>query len=237
MSLPKIEHPIHDVQLSIGKVQFRPFLVKEQKILLMAHQSEKIESIVDAIKQIFQNCIVTPGIDVDSMPLSDLIHLFINIRARSMGETMRVYFKCTNEVEGKACGMVLDGEINLLEIVPEGGGGTGKIMITKDIGIQMHYPSFDLLHLISKSDSIDSEFLVVAGCIEYVFDSNSIYKAAEASPQEILKFVEDLPEDKYNLLKQYIASAPTVKKTLKKKCVRCEYEHDLVLEGLSDFFV
>jgi hypothetical protein len=239
MSFPKIEHPTYTVDLSIGQVTYRPFLVKEQKILMMAHNTQNIDAVVDALKVIVHNCIVAPAnLDIAAMPLSDLTHLFLHLRARSMGEKMKVYFKCTNEFEGKPCGMVLEDEVDLLEVKPEGGGGNPVIMITKDIGVHMHYPSFDLLNLIMKNQSsIEAEFIVMAGCIDYVFDANGRHNVADASVEEVQKFVTDLPEDKYNLLKSFVSNAPTIKKTIRKNCVKCNYAHEMVLEGLSDFFV
>lgn len=238
MSFPKIEHPIHSVDLSIGKVTFRPFLVKEQKILMMAHQSQSIDGIVEALKVIVKNCVVEPqNLDVDGMPLVDLSLLFLHLRARSVGEKMKVYFKCQNDFEGKPCGMIIEDEVDLLEVKPSGGGENPKIMITKDIGVLMHYPSFDLLNLIMKTQALEAEFIVVAGCIDSVFDQHGVHKAIEASPEEVEKFVTDMPEEKYNLLKKFVASAPTIKTTLHKDCPKCSYKHEMVLEGLSDFFV
>lgn len=238
MSFPKIEHPTYDIELSIGKVTFRPFLVKEQKILMMAHDANDIDTVVKAIKTIVQNCVVSPqNIDVDALPLSDLSMLFLHLRAHSMGEKMKVYFKCLNEVEGKTCNMIVESEVNLLEIKPEGGGGNPKIMITDKIGVHMHYPSFDLLNLLMKTQSIEAEFIMVAGCLDYIFEGDTIHQCNEASPEEVQQFVMNLPEAKYNLLKDFIQSAPTIKKTIHETCVKCGFAHDMTLEGLSDFFV
>ena len=239
MAFPKIEHPTHTVDLSIGTVTYRPFLVKEQKILMMAHNAKNIDSVVDALKIIVNNCIVSPkDLDIDAMPLSDLTLLFLHLRARSMGEQMKVYFKCTNDFNGKPCDNIIEDEVDLLNVKPQGGGGNPKIMITKDIGVHMHYPSFNLLNMVLKhQNSIEAEFVVVAGCIDYVFDANGKYDASDASMQEVEKFVTDLPEDKYNLLKNFVASAPAIKTTINKDCLKCGFKHEMVLEGLSDFFV
>lgn len=237
MTFPKIEHPTYTVDLSIGKVTYRPFLVKEQKILMMSHGSNDVDSMVQGIKVIANNCIISPQMSIEKLPLVDLTLLFINLQAKSKGEMLPIYFKCTNEFEGKPCGMIIDAEVNLMELKPTGGGLDSKIMLTKDIGVVMHYPSFDLLNLLVKAPTFETEYVVVAGCIDYVFDSNGVYRSDEASPHEVQKFVDDLPEDQYNKMKAFVDSAPTVKTEFKKQCLKCKYTHDIKLEGLSDFFV
>jgi len=237
MSFPKIEHPTYTVDLSIGKITYRPFLVKEQKILMMSHGTNDIEGVVQSIKVIANNCIISPQMSIDTIPLVDLTMLFIHLRARSMGEHLKVYFKCQNDFEGKPCGMIIDADVNLLELKPSGGGADSKIMITDDIGVVMRYPSFDILRQLIGAQSIETEYVIVAGCVDYVFDSNGIYRASEASPHEVQKFVDELSESSYNKLKAFVDSAPTVKAEFKQECVKCKYLHDMKLEGLTDFFV
>lgn len=235
--LPSIEHPIYSVDLSIGKVNFRPFLVKEQKLLMMAHGSSDVKNIVDNIKTVARNCVVS-DINIDRMPLVDLTLLFINIRARSVGEKLKLVFKCQNEINGNVCGMLIDSEVNLLELKQsDGSNASNKIMITNDIGVIMHYPNFDLLEQIAKSPTVETEFIIVAGCIDTIFDQHGIHKAADASVAEVQKFVDNLQENTYNKLKAYVDGAPTVKAEMKETCVKCGYTHDIKLEGLTDFFV
>jgi len=236
--LPIIEQPVYSVDLSIGKIQFRPFNVKEKKLLLMAHSANDVNNIVDNIKTIIRNCLISPEVNVDRLPLVDLTLLFINIRARGESEKLKLLFKCQNEVEGNVCGMMIDSEVNLLELKQtDGGNVSNKIMITDSIGVLMHYPTFELLNQVVQKPSVQTEFVIVAGCIESVFDQHGIHKADEASPDEMQKFLESVPEVAYNKMKAYVESAPTVKAELKETCVKCGYVHNLKLEGLSDFFV
>lgn len=238
MSLPVIEQPVFSVPLSIGKVNFRPFTVKEQKLLMMAHGSSDVENIVDNIKVVANNCIVSPPVNIERLPLVDLTMMFINIRARSVSEKLKLVFKCLNEVDGKPCGMLLDASVNLLELKPtEAANISNKIMITDEIGVLMHYPTFSLLNQLVKSPTLETEFIIVAGCIDTIFDSNGIHKTSDASPEEVQKFVDSIPEAAFNKMKAYVESAPTVKAELKETCVKCNYIHDLKLEGLTDFFV
>src|SRR5579872_4750601 len=138
MNLPKVDYPTFDVDLSIGKIKYRPFLVKEQKLLLMAHDSKNIDSIMEATKQVIQNCVLVPNdFDVTKLPIVDMSKLFLHLRARSMGEHMKIYYKCQNDFEGNVCNMIIEASVNLLEVKEVGGNANPKIMITDDIGVKM----------------------------------------------------------------------------------------------------
>ena len=238
MALPILEYPTYEIELtSRGKTKFRPFLVKEQKMLMMAVEAKDLEASVKAIKQCIASCVLEE-IDVDSLPMVDLELLFVNLRARSMGEIMDVYYKCTNLVEDKPCNMVMDVSVNLLEVKPTEIKSDGKIPLSDKIGVKMHYPSFDLLDLLIRAENnTEAEFIVIAGCIDYIYDANQVYPAKDATPEEIQNFVTTLPTEKYELLKNYVTSAPKVRKEIDHKCPKCHYEHKMVLEGIQDFFI
>ena len=151
--LPKIDVPIYNVKLlSTGKsLRFRPFTVKEEKLFLMANEGEDLTTVVDTIKQILNNCILDE-FDIDSLPLFDIEHLFLNIRARSIGEVVNLKYKCNNDVldeetkEEKKCNNVVQIDLNVLDIQPEKQEGhTTKIEITEKLGIIMKYPNFETL--------------------------------------------------------------------------------------------
>ena len=238
MTLPRIDQPIYEVELtSRGKTRYRPFLVKEQKLLMMAVEAKDIENTVKTLKQIVASCVLD-DVDVDALPMVDLELLFIHLRARSMGEIMDVYYKCTNLIEDKVCGMVIDVPVNLLELKPSEATMNNIIALSDKVGVKMHYPSFDLIDLLVKTDNnTEAEFIVVAGCIDSIYDENQVYNAKDAAPEELQNFVTQLPLEKYDMLKKFIDSAPKVKKDIIQACPRCHYEHKLVLEGLQDFFI
>jgi hypothetical protein len=175
---------------------------------------------------------------MDALPMVDLELLFLNLRARSMGEVMEVYYKCTNEVEKKQCGMILEVPVNVLNIkVVQNGVLSNKINLGKDIGVTMHYPSFDLLGLLANAkDNMDAEFIVVAGCIDSVYDKESVYLTKDAHPEEIQNFVMNLPTEKYELMKKFVMSSPKVQEVIKHQCPKCKFDHTFTLEGLNDFF-
>lgn len=248
MTLPVIEHPVYEVNLtSRGITKFRPFIVKEQKILMMAVEGKELASTVKAIKQIIASCVVDK-IDVDALPMVDLELLFINLRARSMGEIMEVYYECQNMVESeddkgkkinKPCKMVVETGVNLLNIKAESDAHqSNKIALSADVGVQMHYPSFDLLGLLAHApNNMEAEFIVVAGCIDLIYDNDNVYKASDVKPEELQSFVMNLPTEKYELMKAFILKAPKVKEVVKQTCPKCQYEHTFTLEGLNDFFI
>ncbi len=234
-----IEHPIYDVQLFSRKdpIKIRPFLVKEQKLLMMAAESKEIPTTVATIKQIINNCSLTE-LDIDSLPLIDLEILFLNLRARSMGEIASVYFQCKNQIEEKECGMVLDVPVNLLEVPIINKNREKKIMFSENVGVIMKYPAFNLIENLNKNtvDS-ESEFIIVAGSIDKIFNVDDVYNAADATQDELLEFLMNLPQDKYDLMREFIENSPRSKLDIKQKCGKCSYEHSLTLEGLTDFFI
>jgi hypothetical protein len=258
--LPRIDQPTYEVQLLSREapVKYRPFLVKEQKIMMMAVEAKEVETTLRAIKQIITNCVLS-SINVDDLPLADLETLFLNLRARSMGEVVNLYFKCTNivdyvpspntvmsvatDVMGNVikpqvqCGMVIEVPVNLITDVKQINTNVNKkIMVSDDIGLIMKYPSLEMVDRLLKANDSQVMFTVVASCIDQIFDKENVYKSKDASAEEMVDFVEHLPSDKFDLLTNFIDNIPKSKFETKKKCSKCHYEHDFVLEGLSDFF-
>ena len=243
MNLPKIDQPIYEVTLLSREkpVKFRPFLVKEQKIMLMAAEAKEPETTIKAIKQIITNCLLD-DVNVDELPLADLETLFINLRARSMGEVLNLYFKCTNRVGEigleTTCNMVLEVPVNLLTDVKQTDGPPSKkIMLTEEMGVFMKYPSMEMIDNLLKANDVAVMFTVVASCIEKIFDKEEVHETKDASPEEVISFVETLPIDKFELLEKFIEKIPKSHFKTLRKCNKCGFEHEFVLEGLSDFFI
>ncbi len=237
MQLPKIDVPIYEVQLLSREqpVKFRPFLVKEQKIMLMAVEAKDMNNTMKAIKQIINNCVIDE-IDADELPLADIETLFLHLRARSMGEVLNLFFKCTNVFEEKQCGMLIEVPVNLLQI-PQINKDTPKnIMINDSIGVIMKYPSLGIVDNLLKMNS-EVMVTVVAGCIDQVFDGESVYYAKDSTPEEMVNFVEGIPAEKFALIENFIDKVPRSVYTTNQKCVKCGFEHEFKLEGLSDFFI
>jgi hypothetical protein len=160
--LPKLDVPIYDLALPLSKrkIQIRPFLVKEEKIFLMASESDDEESILTAIKQIVNNCCLTEDVDVELLPISDLEFIFFNLRARSISEVVELKYKCNNKIhvgeEEKVCGNMVEFDVNILDIKPEiPENHTNKIELTPTMGVVMKYPNFKMLDKISAAPRLE----------------------------------------------------------------------------------
>jgi hypothetical protein len=238
MALPKIEYPTYTIQLQSVKdpVRFRPFLVKEQKLLMMAVESTNPETIVHALVQIINNCVLDE-IDVTKLPLVDLEFFFLNLRARSVGENVDIYFKCKNIVEEKECDMVIDMSVDLLnEVQIINLAAAKKIMFNNKVGVLMRYPSINQLK-IEDEDPVQAQVKLMVDCIDKIFDEESVIDADESSEEELIEFVNNLSSNDYDKLLSFTKTTPTVQYSKQHNCPRCGFEHNMVLEGLNDFFL
>lgn len=243
--LPKIDVPIYNVKLlSTGKsLRFRPFTVKEEKLFLMANEGEDLTTVVDTIKQILNNCILDE-FNIDSLPLFDIEHLFLNIRARSIGEVVNLKYKCNNNVldeetkEEKKCNNVVQIDLNVLDIQPKKQEGhTNKIEITEKLGIVMKYPNFETLKQFKDVEEADSIIKMTVNCIEYVYDADKIYYAKDTTEEELVEFVESMQSKDLEKIKTFFDTMPKVKKDVDFKCDKCGHEEKIEVEGIQNFFV
>jgi DNA-directed RNA polymerase subunit M/transcription elongation factor TFIIS len=243
--LPKIDVPIYNVKLlSTGKnLRFRPFTVKEEKLFLMANESEELNNIIDTIKQILNNCILDE-FNIDSLPIFDIEHLFLNIRARSISEVVNLKYKCNNDIldeetkEEKKCNHVVEIDLNILEIEPEKQKGhTNKIEITEKMGVIMKYPNFETLKKFEIENEADSIIKITVNCIDYVYDSDSIYYAKDSTEEELIEFVESMQAKDLEKIKTFFDTMPKIKKDIDFKCNKCGHEEKIELEGIQNFFV
>lgn len=240
MALPKIDTPIYDLELPLSKkkIRFRPFLVKEQKNLLMAMESEDKESIEQNVKQVLNNCTVTEDIDIEKLPVIDVEYYFLQLRARSVGEVVENKYRCDNMVEEKACGNIMETSLNLLDIKVEGiVEGKDVIELTDTISIKLKYPEFSVLNKLSKLTSVsDIAFEMIAESVEYIYDGEQFYYAKEVSSNEILEFIESLNHQQFSKIEDFFSNLPKIEKKIEMKCSRCGFEHKLDVEGLESFF-
>lgn len=244
MALPKLDVPIFEMKLLSNdrQINFRPFLVKEQKLLLMINESEDGKDVVKMVKQIVQNCILS-DINVDSLPIFDLEYIFLNLRARSVGEIVKLQYKCNNLVkndndEDVTCNSMEKFEIDLTKINPTvEKNHDKKIMFSENIGVVMKYPTFDDLQTIeaTKEDTIVYE--LICKCMDYIFDSENIYYIKDYSKEELIDFIDNLQQKDLEKIQNFFNSTPKIRHTVNFKCRKCDYKEDIVLEGLQNFFV
>ena len=251
MPLPKIDLPIFDIKLvSLPEpIKFRPFLVKEEKLLLMALQSEDEQTILKTVKQVINNCLIDE-IDIDSIPIFDIEYLFLNIRARSVGETVNTAYLCRNVIGSELneageevpvdCKHLMDVQINLLEIQPPISSIEPKIYFSKDVGIQLKFPTLETFKSVKNlvlSDDAEQLYELIFDCTDYVFDADTVYYSKESSLDEFKQFLESLTQEHFDKVLEFFNKLPTLKKEVKHTCEKCEFEHILTLEGLNDFFI
>jgi len=242
--LPKIDVPIYTVKLlSTGKpVRFRPFTVKEEKLFLMTNETDDVKAILETTKQVLNNCILDE-VDIENLPIFDIENIFLNIRARSVGEIIKLNYKCNNIVtdekgEDSKCDNLVNIELNVLEIKPEENGQHDKkIVISENVGIVMKYPSFKLFENVNLSD--DPSFIVETAlkCIDYIYDKDNIYYSKDIPKQELDEFIDSLQSKDLEKIKKFFETMPKLKKQVHFKCKKCEYEENINVEGIESFFV
>lgn len=242
--LPKIDVPLFNLTLPLSKktIKFRPFLVKEEKILLMAMESGEEDTVLSAIKQIINNCCVDE-INVDTLPITDLEFLFLNLRARSIGETVELQYKCNNKTktengEDKDCGGVVKFDLNLLTIKPESEPGhSSKVELTEKMGIVMKYPNMKIVEASEGENSTERIMKVLMNCVDYIYDAETVYYRKDIEDKELVEFLENLNRDQFAKIQKFFDTMPKIKTHLDFKCVKCGYEEKVLVEGIQNFFV
>jgi hypothetical protein len=196
MALPKLDVPTYEIVLPVSKtnIKFRPFLVKEQRNLLMAIEASEATVIHQCIFDILNNCTITEDVNVNKLPVTDIEYYFINLRAKSVGEVVESRYRCNNEVDGKECGNIMEKDIDLTKIevqMPE--GISSEIQLTDKIAVKLKYPEFGIVKdSLLISDVNDLTFKMISESIEYIYDGDQFYYANEAQPGEMLNFVETM---------------------------------------------
>lgn len=245
MALPKIQTPIFELNLpSSGQsVKYRPFLVKEQKLLLMALESEDSNSMLLAIKQIVNNCAVDE-LEVEKLPIFDLEYFFLRLRAKSIGEEidLNLMHPTGLNAKGKECNHTTKMKLNLLNVeVEKHEGHEDKIVIddATGIGVKFKYPTSDLakdFNELEGKTEIDLASEAIINCIDYIFDKENIYKKEDSTKKELVEFLEGLSQDQFQRLSRFFDTMPKLKHRVKWKCAGCGEEDYFDLEGLSSFF-
>ena len=242
--LPKLDVPIFELKLvSTGKnIRFRPFLVKEQKLLLMATQSEDEKDMVRVIRQIVKNCVIDE-LNVDTLPAFDLEYLFLNLRARSVNEVVELRYRCNNTIkdengEDKTCNNLEKFEVNILDVapivLPE---HTKKIMFNDKLGIVMKYPTFEMLYELVDKTEEEIMFEILPNCVDNIFDEDSVYYAKDTPKEELLEFLDNLQQKDMEKIQKFFRTIPRLRKEVDFHCRKCGYEEKINVEGLQSFFV
>lgn len=237
MALPKQSAPVYELVIpSTGKkIGYRPFLVKDEKSLLIANQSKDPDIMIATLKSVIESCVVNP-IDVDTLSLFDMEYLFCKLRAKSVGELVDIVLKCSN------CGEKTQAQLDIsnieVEIDPE---HSKKFILFDNVGICMKYPNYELLQKIknyeeSEINTIDSVISIMINCIDYIYDDKQIYYAHETDYDELNEFINNLTKSQLEKITHFFDSMPKMTKSMEFDCHKCGHHNKAVLEGIQNFF-
>jgi len=231
MSLPKLTTPTYELILpSTGlKIKYRPFLVREHKILLTMSEADD-EEVSRIIRDLVDVC-TFKELNTQNLPHFDIEYIFMNLRAKSIGETVEVIVTC--ECEEK-----INTSFSIDNIVVEKKEGhTNKIMINDDVGIEMKYPSIRDVILLSSSDKSDDIVDMVVDCVKGIFDNENYWEAADQTKEEINEFIQSLTKEQFDKIEEFFVTAPKVVQTVECDCPKCGKQNISRIEGLHNFFV
>ena len=239
MPLPKINTPTYEMELpsSGKKVKYRPFLVKEEKILLIALETEDMKQISDGLIQILNNCIITRGVKVQSLATFDIEYLFLNVRARSVGETVEIQLSCPDDGETR-----VDVEIDIdLIKVQKSKEHKNIIKLDDAYSMKLRYPSFEQFignnfEINDNVSDVTKSLDMITSCIEMVYDKEESWSASECSKKELTEFVDQLNSKQFKEIEKFFETMPKLSHTVKVKNPNTNVESEVVLEGLASFF-
>ena len=237
MTLPSIETPRYELTLpSTDKVvQYRPFLVKEEKILLVAMESNNNKEILNAIREILTAC-TYDSIDVNTLPIFDIEYIFLQIRSKSVGEVSKVKLLCPDDKETYA-----DVEIDLTKVnVQVDDAHTNNVVIDENrkLGIVFNYPTLEMTKAgfnVTDTD-IDSLFEIMANSINHIYEGDKIYPSKDSTKEEMRKFLEGLPQTAFNKIKTFFETMPQLRHSVEVENPKTKVKSTIVLQGIRDFF-
>ena len=238
MPLPKIATPTYELEIpSIKKsIKYRPFLVKEEKILIIAMESEDPKQITEAVKTVIGNCILTRGIKIEQLSTFDIEYLFLNIRGKSVGEQVDVLITCPDDGETQ-----VPVSINLDDIkVQVGETHSRDIKLDDTLTLRMKYPSmqeFIKNNFNNESEiSVDDTFDMISSCVEQIYSEEESWSTSDVTKKEILEFLGDLSSKQFKDIEKFFETMPKLSHTIKIKNPNTDVESEVVLEGLTSFF-
>ncbi len=240
MPLPKIATPSYELELpSTGKtIQYRPFLVKEEKLLVIALESEDTKQITNAIKAVIKSCVLTKGIKVETLPTFDIEYLFLNIRGKSVGEDIDVNLICPDDNETE-----VSVSVNLDDIkVQKPEGHSNQIKLDNNLMMELKYPSLNefIKNNFDPNDSsknpMDQSFDLIGSCINKIYNQDEVWAAADCSKKEITDFLDSMNSSQFKEVEKFFETMPKLSHTLKVLNPKTNVESDVVLEGLASFF-
>jgi len=238
MPLPKIATPTYDLELpSTGQeIKYRPFLVKEEKVLVIALESEDNKQITNAIKAVLKSCILSKGIKVESLPTFDIEYLFLNIRGKSVGEDLEVNIICPDDNKTQVPVTIALDEIE----VQKDENHTNKIKLDDSIMMEMRYPSLDQFIKnnfdFNDKNMMDQSFDLIATCIDKIYTEEEVWAAADCTKKEMKDFLEQMNSNQFKEIEKFFETMPKLSHSISVTNPETKVKSEVVLEGLASFF-
>ena len=239
MPLPKISAPTYELVLpsSNKKIRYRPFLVREEKILIMALESEDTKQITEAIKTVIHNCVITRGIKVDKISTFDIEYLFLNVRGKSVGETVEVNVTCPDDGQTK---VPVEIDIDSIKI-QKNPKHTNIIKLDDNLSVQMNYPSLDQFietnfETDSQNTQVDQSLNVIMSCINQVYNEEESWSASDCTKKELKEFVESMNSKQFKDIEAFFETMPKLSHKIKITNPNTKVQSEVVIEGLASFF-
>jgi hypothetical protein len=238
MPLPKISTPTYELELpSTGQtINYRPFLVREEKLLVLAMESEDTKQITTAIKNVIKSCVQTKNVKVENLPTFDIEYLFLNIRGKSVGEEIELSIICPDDEE-----TTVAVKLNLDDIqVQKNENHTNKIKLDDSLMMEMKYPSLDQFIKnnfdLSADNTMDQSFDLIASCIDKIYNEEEVWAASDVTKKELIEFMDQMSPTQFKAIEKFFETMPKLSHTIKVTNPKTEVESEVVLEGLSSFF-
>ena len=240
MPLPTIATPTYELTLpSTGKkLKYRPFLVKEEKLLILALESKSQVEITNSVKDVLKKCVITRGVKIDDLPTFDIEYLFLNIRAKSIGEDINLVVTCPDDRETEVNVTVYVDEIEVVKSKDH----TPDIKLDGDMTLRMKYPSLSqfIENNFDTDDeaktTVDKTFQLIADCMDTVYTKEEAWESKDYSPDERLEFIEQLNSKQFKEVERFFATMPKLSHTIEVTNPNTKKKSNIVLEGLADFF-
>ena len=239
MPLPKINTPTYDLTLpSTGKkIKYRPFLVREEKILIMAMESENMSEITNAIVQILSDCILTKDVKVESLATFDIEYLFLNVRAKSVGETVDVNITCPDDGETE---VEMSIDIDTIKI-QKTRGHKNIIKLDDELSMKLRYPSLEQFvennfETAEGTSEVGQSLSMITSCVDMIYNSEESWEASDYSKKELDEFIEQLNTKQFKQIEKFFTTMPKLSHKIAVKNPKTGVESEVVLEGLASFF-
>jgi hypothetical protein len=238
MPLPKISTPTYELELpSTGKpIKYRPFLVREEKLLVLAMESEDSKQITNAIKTVIKNCIETRGIKVEALPTFDIEYLFLNIRGKSVGEEVELSIICPDDGQTTVPVKILLDDI----VVVKNPEHNNKIKLDDSLMMEMKYPSLDQFIKsnfdFNSDDVVNQSFDLISSCIDKIYNEEEVWDTRDVTKKELEEFLDQMNSSQFKQIEKFFETMPKLSHTLKVTNPNTGVESEITLEGLTSFF-